>query len=311
MTTEFKHIPVMPEEVIKHLNVVEGGTYLDCTLGGGGHSEMVLKLLNGTGRLYGIDRDLEAISFAKERLKGYKNFTAIHGNFHDVISLLPQNTALNGTMIDLGVSSYQLDNPKRGFSYHEDAPLDMRMDGSKGITAAEYLNTAPEDEIAETIFIYSDERWAKRIAQKITEKRKTTPLKTTQDLVNCIDAAIPKAVRRKAEGHPAKRTFQAIRIKINGELDNLETALNDIINLTVHGGRLCVITFHSIEDRLVKRAFQKMQSPCICPPAAPICVCGRKPIAKNVFSKVITPSDEELQLNSRSRSAKLRVVGKI
>ncbi len=311
MTREFKHIPVMPEEVIDNLNVVEGGIYLDCTLGGGGHSERLLKRLKGTGRVYGIDRDWEAVNFARERLKVYKNFTAVHGNFHDAAGLLPENVKLNGVMIDLGVSSYQLDNAERGFSYHDDAPLDMRMDASGGITAAEYLNTADEDEIAKTIFAYSDERWAKRIAEKIVTQRKISPLKTTQDLVRCVDAAIPKAVRRKADGHPAKRTFQAVRIKINGELDNLEKALNDIMKITAPGGRMCVITFHSIEDRIVKKAFKTMENPCTCPPDAPICVCGKKPVARLVFSKVITPSEKELALNPRSRSAKLRVAEKI
>ena len=311
MKQEFKHIPVMPEEVIKYLNVIESGKYLDCTLGGGGHSEKLLQKLNNKGHLYGIDRDWDAINFAKERLKNYENFTAIHGNFHDVVELLPKDTKLNGTMVDLGVSSYQLDTAERGFSYHEDAPLDMRMDVSCGITAAEYLNTSDESDIAQTIFSYSDERWAKRIAQKIVEQRKISPLKTTQDLVRCVDAAIPKAVRRQIDGHPAKRTFQAIRIKINGELDNLEKALNDIMAITLPGGRLCVITFHSIEDRLVKKAFQKMKNPCTCPPNAPICVCGKKPVAKLVFSKVITPQEKEQEMNPRSRSAKLRVAEKI
>ena len=305
------HVPVMLHEAVEYLNIKKGGIYLDGTLGGGGHSEEILRRLDGTGRLYGIDRDKDALSYAYARLKAYNNFIPIHGNFRDIDILLPNDVMLSGAVIDLGVSSHQLDTPERGFSYHEKAPLDMRMDRSGGITAEEWLNTASKDEIANTIYKYSDERWAKRIAEKIVEIRQESPLKTTTDLVRAVDMAIPKAVRRNIQGHPAKRTFQAVRIKINEELDMLPKAIENIVDRLQIGGRLCIITFHSIEDMLVKRTINYLRNPCSCPSNAPICTCGKKPKIKTVFSGVKTPSQGELAQNPRSSSAKLRAVERI
>ena len=222
----FHHIPVLLNEVLAALDPQPGQVFADGTLGGGGHSEEILKRMGETGTLYGIDRDEAAIAAATERLKGYPGFHAVHGNFHDVKELLP-GVSLNGGLLDLGVSSFQLDTPDRGFSYHEDAPLDMRMDTSRGMTAADYVNTVSERDFCQALRDYGDEKWAARIAQILMEKRAQKPLQTTADLVAVVDAAIPKAVRRKDEGHPARRTFQAVRIAVNDELAPLEKALND------------------------------------------------------------------------------------
>ena len=304
----FHHIPVLLNEVLEALNPQPGEVYADGTLGGGGHSGEILKCMGETGTLYGIDRDEAAIAAATERLKIYPGFHAVHGNFHDVKELL-QGVRLNGGLLDLGVSSFQLDTPDRGFSYHEDAPLDMRMDTSRGMTAAEYVNTVSERDFCQALRDYGDEKWAARIAQILMEKRAQKPLKTTADLVAVVDAAIPKAVRRKDEGHPARRTFQAVRIAVNDELAPLEKALNDWVDMLVPGGRLCVITFHSIEDRIVKQAFRKMQNPCTCPPKAPICICGKKPLGKAIGG-AIKAGEDELNENSRAHSATLRVFEK-
>ncbi|MCR4886784.1 MAG: 16S rRNA (cytosine(1402)-N(4))-methyltransferase RsmH [Clostridiales bacterium] len=304
----FHHIPVLLAEVLDALDPRAGGVFADGTLGGGGHSEEILRRIGDTGVLYGIDRDPAAIAAATARLSGYPGFRAVHGNFHEVKALLP-GVRLNGGLLDLGVSSHQLDTPERGFSYHEDAPLDMRMDTTGGVTAAEYLNTVSEKEFCRVLREYGEEKWAARIAQILMEKRAQRPLATTADLVAVVDAAIPKAVRRKDEGHPARRTFQAVRIAVNDELAPLEKALNDWVDLLVPGGRLCVITFHSIEDRIVKLAFRKMQHPCTCPPKAPICVCGKKPLGKAVGG-AIKAGEQELAENSRAHSATLRVFEK-
>jgi len=310
---EFRHEPVMLQEVLQWLNIREGGSYCDGTLGGGGHSEAILKASGGTARLYGIDRDDNAIQAASERLKVFSGFTAIRGNFHDAKELLDKAGAglLDGVLLDLGVSSPQLDNAERGFSYHEDAPLDMRMDQSRGITAAELLNSADERELTEIIRDFGEEKWAARIAGIICEHRNLKPFETTFDLVHAVDAAIPKAVRRKEDGHPARRTFQAVRIAVNDELKPLEKALKDLIECLKPGGRICVITFHSLEDRIVKRCFRTLENPCICPPKAPICTCGRKPVVKVLAGGAVAPSAEETERNPRSRSAKLRVAEKI
>ncbi len=310
---EFRHEPVLLREVISWINVHPGGVYCDGTLGGGGHSEAILAASGGTARLFGIDRDENAICAATERLKQYSGFHAIHGNFHDAKALLASAGAgqLDGILLDLGVSSPQLDIPERGFSYHEDAPLDMRMDQSRGETAADFLNTAEEREIMEVIRDYGEEKWAARIARIICEHRSKKPLETTYDLVSAVDAAIPKAVRRKEDGHPARRTFQAIRIQVNDELAPLEQALKDFVDCLKPGGRICVITFHSLEDRIVKRCFKTMEHPCICPPRAPVCTCGRKPQVKVLGGGAIAPSAAETAANPRSRSAKLRVAEKL
>lgn len=300
----FHHIPVLLNEVLHYLNPQPGQTFADGTLGGGGHSGEILKAM-GTGTLYGIDRDLSAIAAASERLCGYEGFHAVHGNFHDVKTLLP-GVMLDGGLLDLGVSSHQLDTKDRGFSYHDDAPLDMRMDRSRGMTAAEYVNTVSEQEFVRILREYGDEKWAVRIAQILMEKRAEKPLATTYDLVKVVDAAIPKAVRRKDEGHPARRTFQAVRIAVNDELAPLEQAIRDWVDMLVPGGKLCVITFHSVEDRIVKNTFRSLQNPCTCPPKAPICTCGKKPLGR-ATGGAIKASKDELNDNSRSHSATLRV----
>ena len=309
----FQHEPVLLREVLQWMNVREDGVYCDGTLGGGGHSEAILQASGGRASLYGIDRDEAAIEAASERLKGFSGFHAIRGNFHDGKELLRQAGAgpLDGVLLDLGVSSPQLDTPERGFSFHTNAPLDMRMDRSRGITAAEFLNTAEETEISRVIREYGEEKWAARISAIICEHRKKKPLETTFDLVEAVDAAIPKAVRRREDGHPARRTFQAVRIAVNDELDPLEQAIRDFSDCLKVGGRFCVITFHSLEDRIVKNCFRKMEHPCICPPKAPICTCGRKPTMKVLAGGVIAPAKDETDRNPRARSAKLRVAEKI
>ena len=244
----FVHEPVLYHEVMEWMAPKADGVYCDGTLGGGGHSSGILSLSGGTARLYGIDRDLNAIEAASERLKDYPGFTALHGNFHDAKQLLTEAgaPALDGALLDLGVSSPQLDNGERGFSYHEDAPLDMRMDRTRGITAAELLNTWSEKELCRIIRDYGEEKWAARVAAIICEHREKKPFETTFDLVNAVDSAIPKAVRLKDEGHSARRTFQAIRIAVNDELDPLDKALCDLTDCLKPGGRLLVITFHSL-----------------------------------------------------------------
>ena len=311
--SEFRHEPVMLREVLEWIAPKPGGIYCDGTLGGGGHSGAILKTAGPDAVLYGIDRDETAVAAASERLKGYPGFHAIHGNFHDAKTLLTEVDApmLDGVLLDLGVSSPQLDTPERGFSYHEDAPLDMRMDRSRGQTAAELLNSASEQEIAEIIRDFGEEKWAARIAKIICEHRKQKPLETTFDLVHAVDAAIPKAVRRRDEGHPARRTFQAVRIAVNDELTPLDQAIRDLTDCLKPGGRICIITFHSLEDRLVKRCLQRLQNPCICPPKAPVCTCGRKPVVKVLAGGAVKPSPEELERNPRAHSAKLRAAEKI
>ena len=309
----FHHIPVLFDPVMTWIDPQPDGVYCDGTLGGGGHSEGILIRSGGTATLYGIDRDERAIAAATERLQGYVGFHAIHGNFHDAKALLEQAGAprLNGALLDLGVSSPQLDEAERGFSYHEDAPLDMRMDTTQPMTAADLVNTADEGELTRILRDYGEEKWAARIAKMICEHRAQKPLVTTQDLVKCVDAAIPKAVRRKDDGHPARRTFQAIRIAVNDEMDPLDQALCDLVDCLAPGGRLLVITFHSLEDRCVKRCFQRLQNPCICPPKAPVCTCGRKPKVKVLGGGAIKPTAEEIEANPRAHSAKLRVAEKL
>ena len=309
---EFHHIPVLFDEVMEWMQPRADGVYADGTLGGGGHSEGILRLSGGTATLYGIDRDEDAIRAAGERLKGYPGFHAIHGNFHDAKALLAAAGAppLTGALLDLGVSSHQLDEGERGFSYHEDAPLDMRMDQSTGLTAAEYLSQVTPEEFRRILTDYGEEKWAARIAQIFAEKRAQKPIETTADLVAVVDAAIPKAVRRKDDGHPARRTFQAVRIAVNDELAPLENALRDFVELLAPSGRLLVITFHSLEDRIVKNTFRAMQHPCTCPPKAPICTCGKVPLGKVLGGGGVKPSNHEVQENVRARSAKLRIFEK-
>jgi len=309
---DFHHIPVLFDEVMEWMAPEADGVYADGTLGGGGHSEGILRLSGGTAKLYGIDRDLEAIAAASERLKVFPGFQAIHGNFHNAKELLTAAgaPALSGALLDLGVSSHQLDVGSRGFSYHEDAPLDMRMDKSQGMTAAEYLANIDPNEFRRILTDYGEEKWAARIAQVFAEKRAEKPILTTGDLVAVVDAAIPKAVRRKDDGHPARRTFQAVRIAVNDELAPLEQALCDFVDLLAPGGRLLVITFHSLEDRIVKNTFRRLQNPCTCPPKMPVCVCGKKPLGKALAGGAVKPSKNETADNTRARSAKLRVFEK-
>ena len=308
---EFIHEPVLLQEVLEWMDVKPDGVYCDGTLGGGGHSGAMLRLSGGTATLYGIDRDMTAIEAATARLREFPGFHALHGNFHDGKALLMAAGApkLDGVLLDLGVSSPQLDRGERGFSYHEDAPLDMRMDVTQGQTAADLLNSASEQELCRIIRDYGEEKWAARIAQMICEHRAKKPMETTFDLVHAVDAAIPKAVRRKDDGHPARRTFQAIRIAVNDELDPLDKAICDFVDCLKPGGRMLVITFHSLEDRIIKQTFAKLAKGCICPPQLPVCVCGKKPLLKKTGN--IVPSKQEVEENPRSRSARLRYAIKI
>ncbi len=305
----FHHLPVLFNEVMAWMRPCPQGVYLDGTLGGGGHSEGILRASGGTATLYGIDRDEAAIAAATARLGCFAGFHALDGNFHDAKGLLAGAGApkLSGALLDLGVSSHQLDTPERGFSYHENAPLDMRMDRSEGPTAAEYLQAVSQQEFRRILTDYGEEKWAARVAQVFVEKRAEKPILTTADLVAVVDAAIPKAVRRKDDGHPARRTFQAVRIALNDELAPLQKALADIADCLAPEGRLLVITFHSLEDRIVKNAFRQMQNPCTCPPKAPICTCGLKPQGKVLAGGAVQPAPREVEENPRARSAKLRV----
>lgn len=312
---EFHHLPVLLNECIEGLNIRPDGAYLDCTLGGAGHSSEILKRLDG-GRLYGIDRDANAITAATQRLDGlnpHADFTAIRGNFHDARQLLQNQNAplLDGILADLGVSSHQLDVRERGFSYHDDAPLDMRMDQSQPLSAREIVNTWSEDEINRIIRDYGEENWARQIARVICDRRKDASIETTGELVRIIDAAIPKKFRAKDGSHPARRTFQALRIAVNDELDPLAPAIEDLVSLLKPGGRLCIITFHSLEDRIVKNCFRTLANPCVCPKNMPVCVCGKKPQIELINRKPISASAEELAANPRARSANLRIAEKL
>lgn len=307
----FSHVSVLLGECIEGLNIRPDGVYLDGTLGGGGHSSQILARLDG-GHLYGIDRDEAAITAASARLQS-PAFTAIRGNFHDARELLAEQgvTQLDGVLLDLGVSSPQLDEPERGFSYHADAPLDMRMDRRQSLTAAEIVNTWPEKEIERILRDYGEEKWAARIAHIAIEKRAQAPIATTGQLVGVIDAAIPRAVRQKDDSHPARRTFQALRIAVNDELEPLRQAIIDLAFLLKPGGRMCIIAFHSLEDRLVKNAMRDLMQPCTCPPSFPVCVCGREPAVKVLTRKPIVAGEEELENNPRARSATLRICERV
>ena len=303
----FRHVSVMLKETVDLLSVRPGGIYVDGTLGGGGHSEEILRRLAGTGRLYGIDRDEDALAAARARLSGAENFKALSGNFHDVRALLQAEGVeqIDGMTIDLGVSSYQLDTEDRGFSYHGDAPLDMRMDRRQALTAREIVNAWPKEELVRILRDNAEEKWASRIADMILEHRARAPLETTADLVRCVDAAIPKRIRMQEEGHSARRTFQALRIEVNDELAPLTRALEDMARLLRPGGRLAVLTFHSLEDRIVKQTFRRLANPCTCPPRIPVCVCGKIPQVR-LLGGGTRPGEEEVRENPRARSATLR-----
>lgn len=299
------------EETIENLNIKPDGIYVDGTLGGGGHSYEIAKQLT-TGRLIGIDQDEAAIAAAGERLAEFGDrVTIVRSNYSNMKQVLKELSIerVDGILLDLGVSSYQLDTPERGFSYKEDAPLDMRMDTRNELTAKDIVNNYSEMELFRIIRDYGEDNFAKNIAKHIVRRREEKPLETTFELIDAIKAAIPMKVRM-AGGHPAKRTFQAIRIELNKELEVLRDTLSDMISLLEPDGRLCIITFHSLEDRIVKVSFKQNENPCTCPPNFPVCVCGKKSMGKVISRKPILPSEEELENNSRSKSAKLRVFEK-
>ena len=306
---EFHHISVLLNECIDNLNIRPDGIYVDGTMGGGGHSLEIAKRLT-TGRLICIDQDPNAHEAAGKRLAEYKDrITFVRDNFGNIKSILDSLgiEKIDGMLLDIGVSSHQLDEAERGFSYQQDAPLDMRMNPDRPFSAYDVVNGYDEDELDRVIFTYGEERWARRIAQFIVKEREAKPIETTGELVDIIKKAVPKGARKDGP-HPAKRTFQAIRIEVNGELEVLQRAIDDVAARLTVGGRLCIITFHSLEDRIVKEAFRKQENPCICPPQFPVCVCGKKPLGRVITRKPILPSKEELEENPRSRSAKLRVL---
>ena len=306
---EFHHISVLLNECIDNLNIRPDGIYVDGTMGGGGHSLEIAKRLT-TGRLICIDQDPNAHEAAGKRLAEYKDrITFVRDNFGNIANILDSlgKEKIDGMLLDIGVSSHQLDEAERGFSYQQDAPLDMRMNPDRPFSAYDVVNGYDEDELDRVIFTYGEERWARRIAQFIVKEREAKPIETTGELVDIIKKAVPKGARKDGP-HPAKRTFQAIRIEVNGELEVLQRAIDDVAARLAVGGRLCIITFHSLEDRIVKEAFRKQENPCICPPQFPVCVCGKKPLGRVITRKPILPSKEELEENPRSRSAKLRVL---
>lgn len=309
---DFKHIPVLLNECMDGLNIKKNGIYVDCTLGGAGHSSEILKRLSKEGRLIGIDQDTDAIRAASEKLKDYNNATYVHDNFFNIEKILSDLNIdkVDGILMDLGVSSYQLDEAERGFSYMNDAPLDMRMNRENSVSAYEIVNNYDEDDLYKLIKDYGEEKFAKRIAAFIVNRRKDEPIKTTFELVDTIKAAIPAKFRREGP-HPAKRTFQAIRIEVNKELEILDKAIEDGVNRLRSGGRIAIITFHSLEDRIVKTKFKKLENPCECPKDFPICICGKKPKINIITRKPKEASSDELEINPRSRSAKLRIGEKI
>ena len=306
---EFSHKSVLLMPAVDGLNVREGGIYADCTAGGGGHSAEIAARLKGSGRLFCFDQDGEAIEAAKKRLAGFNNITFIKRNFRDIREALREHGVdhLDGALMDLGVSSHQLDDPERGFSFHNDAPLDMRMSG-EGMSAYDVVNEYPEEKLAEILFSYGEEKFARGIAHGIAAARENAPIATTGGLAEIIKRNVPLKVRK--EKNPCRKTFQAIRIEVNGELDALKTALDDVFELLSPGGRFAVITFHSLEDRIVKQSFAERLQGCVCPKELPVCVCGRKPQAVKITGKPITADSAELADNPRSRSAKLRIIEK-
>lgn len=307
---EFSHKPVLFRETVSALDIRPGGDYIDGTVGGGGHSEAILAALNGQGRLLCIDQDPDAIEAASARLAGFHNVSFVRGNFGgmDTIAREAGMDAADGILLDIGVSSHQLDDPGRGFSYHYDAPLDMRM-SREGPSARDLVNGLPEEALADIIFRYGEDKSSRRIAAGICAARAQDPIETTGQLAEIIKASVPAAVRR-AEGHPARRTFQALRIAVNGELDRLSEGLEAAFGLLKPGGRLAVITFHSLEDRIVKRKMAEWCQGCVCPKDFPVCVCGREPQGRLVFKKGLAPSPREIEDNPRARSARLRVFQK-
>lgn len=308
---EYSHFPVMLDETVSALNVVPDGIYVDCTLGGAGHTKEILSRLSQNGRVIGIDRDASALENAKNTIKDERLIT-VHDNFCNIAYILSSlgYEAVDGIIADLGVSSHQLDTASRGFSYMQDAPLDMRMDTSAALTAYDVVNNYSERELARILDIYGEERFASRIASRILAAREAEPIKTTLGLASVIESAIPAKFRHEG-GHPAKRSFQAIRIEVNGELECIPRLIDEGIPKLRSGGRMAVITFHSLEDRLVKNAFRTLENPCTCPKDIPVCVCGKKPVVRVITRKPILPGARELEINTRSHSAKLRVCEKL
>lgn len=309
---EFKHISVLLDESVDALNINPEGVYADATLGGGGHSELILKRLSPKGIHIGIDRDIEAINAAKERLKGFSNIIYENDNYKNIKSILQRNNlkGLDGAIMDLGVSSYQLDNKERGFSYIQDAPLDMRMSTKDPISAYEVVNTYSEAELTDIFFSYGEEKFSKRIAAEIIKRRSISPIKTTGELSQLVSDVIPLKTVQKGS-HPAKRVFQAIRIEVNGELKDLKQSVLDFFEALNPKARLAIITFHSLEDRIVKQTFKELAQGCTCPKSFPVCVCNNKPKGIIISKKPVLPSLEETEYNSRSKSAKLRIIEKI
>ena len=305
----FRHSSVLLSETVQGLSVRPDGIYLDGTLGGGGHAEAILKQLSEKGHYYGIDKDGDAIAAASERLQPYADrLTVLRGDYRDFQELTaPYHVPyFDGILLDLGVSSYQLDTPERGFSYRYDAPLDMRMDQRQEVTVKDIVNGYSEEELTRVLYDYGEEPFAKNIAKAIVRAREKAPVETTLELSGIISQAVPAKVRAKG-GHPAKKSFQAFRIEVNGELDALKQTLSGMIDRLAPGGRIAVISFHSLEDRIVKQTFKDAENPCICPPDFPVCVCGRKPKGKTVGKKPILPTAEEMEENPRAKSAKLRL----
>jgi len=309
---EFKHFSVMLEECIEMLDIKEDGIYVDCTLGGAGHSKKILKKLSPKGRLIGIDQDLDALKAAKQKLKDFNNVTYVHNNFYNIKDILESLgiEKVDGILMDLGVSSYQLDQGERGFSYMKEAAFDMRMNREEAFSAYNVVNEYSEDELFRILRDFGEEKFSRRIASRIVEKRKVKPVETTLELVKIIDECIPAKFKREG-GHPAKRTFQGIRIEVNSELSILDRAIGDGIEALNKDGVMAIITFHSLEDRIVKNKFRDLVDPCKCPKDLPMCVCGKKPIIKLINKKPIEATKEELDNNSRSKSAKLRGCKKI
>lgn len=309
---EFNHVSVLLEECIRGLCIKPDGIYVDGTLGGAGHACEICRRLSPEGRFIGVDQDEDALKVSAERLLEFGDrATIVKSNYAYIKEVLEELEieGVDGILLDLGVSSYQLDTGERGFSYMEDAPLDMRMDRSQVMTAQDIVNQYEEDKLFQVIKVYGEERFARSIARNIVRRRQEKEIRTTGELVDVIRLSMP-AKAKNGKGHPAKRTFQAIRIELNRELEVLQDSLEDMVSLLNDGGRLCVITFHSLEDRIVKTRFREMEDPCTCPPDFPVCVCGKKPKGKVITRKPILPGREEIEKNKRSKSAKLRIFEK-
>ena len=309
---EFRHISVLRNECIEGLKIRPDGIYVDGTLGGAGHAAEVLKRLGPDGRLIGIDQDEVAVANGQEKLGRFSNVTIVRDNFRNFAAIMETLgiQTVDGVLLDLGVSSKQLDDGERGFSYMQDAPLDMRMDRRNPRTAAEIVNQYSQEELRRIIQDYGEERWSARIASFIVQEREKEPIRTTGDLVRIIKEAVPKGARQDGP-HPAKRTFQALRIEVNQELSILEGAIRDMAERLSPGGRICILTFHSLEDRIVKQTFRSLENPCTCPKEFPVCVCGKKQVLRVITRKPILPGAEEVKENPRSRSAKLRIAERV